>query len=454
VTVHGSHDQEPRVRGRADVLAVGAGPANLSLAALADPIAGLDVAVLEARSSVAWHPGLLWGDSRLQVSPLKDLVTLVDPTSRFSFLCFLREHGRLYRHIIASDGYVHRKEFSQYFGWAAQRMNVRLNERVVKVEHDRRGFVVDTNRGRWIAKNLVLGVGTVPDVPAFAAGMPRSRVWHVADHLIRADSLAGKRVAVVGGGQSAGEVMLDALSGDRGMPTTVTWITGRSGLQPLDQSPFTNEFFNPAFARHFQALPEEHRRAVLGQQMSAIKGITTDLLHRIYTRLYELDYLTPTGVRYRILSGVELRSLSERPATVTAEIADPVSGSRWSDDYDVVLLATGFRQELPGFMAGLQARIPVASATYPLDSSFKVLWDGPDDNRIYLQEADLVNIGVGGQTLGLASWRSATIVNSLVGKSHYDLNSDEITLRFPVQPPDQAHAISGSVGASMGRMGR
>jgi lysine N6-hydroxylase len=434
VSVHGSPGREPRVRGRADVLAIGAGPANLSLAALADPVPGLDVSVLEARSSVAWHPGLLWSDSRLQVSPLKDLVTPVDPTSRFSFLSFLREHGRLYRHIIAGDGYVHRMEFSQYFGWAAQRMNVSLNERVVKVEHDRRGFAVDTNRGRWIARNLVLGIGSVPDLPACAAGMPRSRVWHVAEHLSRPDSLAGKRVAVVGGGQSAGEVMLDTLAGNRGMPATVTWIAGRSGLRPLDESPFTNEFFSPPFARYFQSLPEEHRRVVLGQQMPAIRGITADLLRRIYTRLYELDYLAPAGVKYRILSGVELVSLSERPAAVTAEFADPVSGSRWAGDFDVVLLATGFRQELPGFMAGLRARIPVAGATYALDSSFRVRWDGPDENRIYLQGGDLVNTGVSGQTLGLASWRSATIINSLLGKPHYELDGDEISIGLLAHP--------------------
>lgn len=444
--MRGIDDAEPQFRGRADVLAIGAGPANLSLAALADPVTGLDVSVLEARPSVAWHPGLLWNDSRLQVSPLKDLVTLVDPTSRFSFLSFLRERGRLHRHIIASDGYVHRTEFSQYFEWAAQRMDVKLNERVVRVEHDHRGFAVDTNRGRWIAKHLVLGTGSVPDVPAFAAAMPQSRVWHVADHLSRADSLAGKRVAVVGGGQSAGEVMLDALSGNRGMPATVTWIAGRSGLRPLDQSPFTNEFFNPRFARYFQVLPEEHRRAALEQQMPAVKGITADLLHRIYTRLYELDYLTQEGVKYRILSGVELRSLSDCPAAVSAEIADPVSGSRWTDDFDAVLLATGFRQELPEFMAGLRPRIPADGATYAADTSFRVLWDGPDDNRIYFQGADPVSIGVGGQTLALASWRSATIVNSLLGRSHYDLDGDEISIRLPAHPPEPAHAASRSVG--------
>ncbi|MET7900520.1 SidA/IucD/PvdA family monooxygenase [Streptomyces sp. NPDC005355] len=433
--MNGGVDREPRVRGRADVLAVGAGPANLSLAALADPIDGLDISVVEARPSVAWHPGLLWSDSRLQVSALKDLVTLVDPTSRFSFLNFLREQGRLYRHIVASDGYVHRTEFSQYFGWAAQRMNVRLDERVVQVKHDADGFVVDTDRGQWIAKNLVLGIGSVPDVPEFAVGMPRRHVRHVADYLTGVVSLADKRVVVVGGGQSAGEVMLDVLSGNRGLPKSVMWIAGRSGLRPLDQSPFTNEFFNPLFARYFQALPEEHRRTVLGQQMSAIKGIAVDLLHRIYTRLYELDYLTPERVKYYILSGAELRSLSQCPGAMTAEFADLLTGRRWTDEYDMVLLATGFRQELPGFMDGLRARIPVAGTTYAVDSDFRVPWDGPDDNRIYVQGVGPVNFGVGDQTLGLASWRSATIINSLLGKSHYDLDGDDISIELPVRPP-------------------
>jgi lysine N6-hydroxylase len=423
--------EDRQIRGRTDVLAIGGGPTNLSLAALADPIDDLEVSVLEARPSVAWHPGLLWSDSRLQASALKDLVTPVDPTSRFSFLNFLREHGRLYRHIIASDGCVRRMEFSQYFSWVAQRLNVCLDERVDSVGHDADGFVVDTSRGRWFAKNIVLGVGSVPDVPEFADGLPKSSVWHVSDHVTSAVSLAGKRVVVVGGGQSAGEVILDVLSGSRGLPRSATWVTGKSGLRPLDDSPFTNEFFNPRFARYFQALPEDHRRAVLGWQMSAIKGITVDLLHRIYSRLYEIDYLSPERLEYHILSGVELRSLNRLPEGMTAGLVDPASGNRWTDHCDVVLLATGFRQEIPEFMSRLRSRIPIAGSAYAVDGSFRVQWDGPDDNRIYVQGAGLVNFGVGDKTLGLASWRSATIVNSLLGKSHYSLDSDEISIRFP-----------------------
>ena len=42
-----------------DYAAVGIGPANMSLAALAHPVAGLRGAHLERRESFSWHPGLL-----------------------------------------------------------------------------------------------------------------------------------------------------------------------------------------------------------------------------------------------------------------------------------------------------------------------------------------------------------------------------------------------------------
>lgn len=42
-----------------DLLGVGAGPFNLSLAALADGVPGLRSAFHEQRTAFHWHPGLL-----------------------------------------------------------------------------------------------------------------------------------------------------------------------------------------------------------------------------------------------------------------------------------------------------------------------------------------------------------------------------------------------------------
>lgn len=69
-----------------DLLCVGIGPFGLGLACLADPITELDVAFLDRAQGFDWHPGLLFDDATLQVPFLADLVTMADPTSRFSYL--------------------------------------------------------------------------------------------------------------------------------------------------------------------------------------------------------------------------------------------------------------------------------------------------------------------------------------------------------------------------------
>ena len=74
-----------------DFVAIGLGPFNLGLACLAEPLPDLDGVFLEARGEFRWHPGMMLDDATLQVPFLADLVTLADPTSRFSYLAFLKD---------------------------------------------------------------------------------------------------------------------------------------------------------------------------------------------------------------------------------------------------------------------------------------------------------------------------------------------------------------------------
>ncbi|HEY9251473.1 MAG TPA: SidA/IucD/PvdA family monooxygenase, partial [Nocardioides sp.] len=67
-----------------DLIGIGLGPFNLGLAALADPIDELDCLFLEGRDRFDWHPGMMLDEATLQVPFLADLVTMADPTSRFS----------------------------------------------------------------------------------------------------------------------------------------------------------------------------------------------------------------------------------------------------------------------------------------------------------------------------------------------------------------------------------
>src|SRR5947199_320663 len=59
-----------------DALGVGIGPFNLSVAALADSLPQLRLRFFEQRKEFQWHPGLLFPEATIQVSFLKDLVTL------------------------------------------------------------------------------------------------------------------------------------------------------------------------------------------------------------------------------------------------------------------------------------------------------------------------------------------------------------------------------------------
>src|SRR5579885_2783170 len=80
-----------------DLLGVGIGPFNLSLAALMSPLKSTNSIFFERRKSFVWHPGLLLPNAEIQVNYLKDLVTLVDPTNPYSFIAYLAKQKRLYR---------------------------------------------------------------------------------------------------------------------------------------------------------------------------------------------------------------------------------------------------------------------------------------------------------------------------------------------------------------------
>src|SRR5262245_43537575 len=104
-----------RCAGRADptydFAAIGIGPFNLGLACLAAPIEGLRGVFLDKGERFNWHPGLLLQDARLQTPFLADLVTLADPTSRFSFLNYIKEQGRIYSFYIRENFFLTRNEY-------------------------------------------------------------------------------------------------------------------------------------------------------------------------------------------------------------------------------------------------------------------------------------------------------------------------------------------------------
>src|SRR5262249_3118099 len=97
-----------------DLIGIGCGPANLALGAClqdaAESTGGCDLRwpPLEAKPHFAWHPGLLLENASIQNSVLKDLALIRDPRSRFTFLNYLKEKGRLFEFLNLRDLYPSR----------------------------------------------------------------------------------------------------------------------------------------------------------------------------------------------------------------------------------------------------------------------------------------------------------------------------------------------------------
>ena len=232
---------------------------------------------------MVWHSGMLLQDAQLQVSYLKDLVTLVDPTSRFSFLSFLHEKDWLYRALVANRHGVSRRQYEEYLKWVASKLsNVNFNSEVLDVTYIDGRFEVWTNTRQFGAEHLVVGVGKSPRLPEIS-GVNGSDVHssRYCDHFLTKE-LSGKTVAVIGGGQSGAEIVADLLNRHH-LLDRVVWITSRVNLLPLDDSPFVNEHYTPAFSNFFHSVDADVRRSLNSKLLFSSDGISASTLSTIST---------------------------------------------------------------------------------------------------------------------------------------------------------------------------
>ena len=415
-------DTEPEPNGTevGDLIGIGAGPANLSLGALLSPVGSVRVRLLEQRPAVSWHPGLLLPGASLQVSFLKDLVTPVLPTSPHSFLSFLVEHKRFYRFIAAGYDRPSRAEFDQYLRWVAGRLpSIEYGQRAEAVEHRADGFRVWTGCRTYMARSIALGSGPTPHIPQCARPHLGRTVFHASEYAFHRPA-AHQRIAVVGGGQTGAEVLLDLLDHQC---RDILLITRRSNLLPLDNSPFTNELFTPHYTARFFELSLQTRQNLLTSQRLASDGVSTDLLQQIYRRLYQLECTDEAGeVRPIVRPRQELVGLQPDGGGWTLATRHLGTGQLRAETADVVVLATGYTQGLPRYLDPLRDRIAFEDQLPVVRPDFSVVWDGPDDAKIYLQIAARHTHGIADPNLSLLAWRSAVIANSLLGTKLYDVD--------------------------------
>ncbi|MFC3284763.1 lysine N(6)-hydroxylase/L-ornithine N(5)-oxygenase family protein [Litchfieldella rifensis] len=411
-----------------DLAGLGAGPFNLSIAALADShLPQLATRFFERRHDPVWHPGLMLPDTHLQTGFLKDLVTAVAPDSPHSFLSYLVAHRRFYRFLNTELGTVSRAEFSDYLVWAARRLeNVCLGEAVREVELDDAGFRLRTDTGNHRARHLCLGTGKRPWLPSFADALRGPHCLHAAEIARTPRDFSGRRVVIVGGGQSGADIFLNALRGHWGQPRELHWVSRRRNFEPLDETAFTNEYFTPHYTRGFHDLPREVREREVAAQKLASDGITPAALQMLYRELYHRFDVLGEPRWARLYPHREATALERNGLGFTLTTRHGLNASPERFVADVVIFATGFCSHLPDCLMPLAERFERdAHGELVLGPHFEVCWEGPAAHRLYAVNAGRHSHGIAEPQLSLMAWRSATILNHVADRDVFDLNEDD-----------------------------
>jgi lysine N6-hydroxylase len=417
-----------------DVVGIGVGPFNLSLAALLTE-AGLDrVAFLERKPSFSWHPGMLLEGTTLQVPFLADLVSLVSPTSQFSFLNYLRCHDRLYKFYFFESFHIPRREYDHYCRWVSQQLgSLHFGSEVTRVEALDDCYRVTARRADnecvYHARNLVLGTGTQPWLPECLQTLARrlpEKVMHTADYRGRFDLAGKKKVLVLGSGQSAAEVvhsLLDRQFDDDDVPQfDLYWFTRAAGFLPMEYSKLGLEHFTPDYSTYFHGLAQEVKDRVVPQQGLFYKGISFKTIADIYDRLYHRS-VGGVSVPVQLRACSELREVEPtRDGRLEARFLHRQTGRGFSVSVDAIISGSGYRHTLPSFLEGLGDRLNLdASERLQIDSRYRIDHRGP--GQIFIQNGELHTHGIGAPDLGLGAWRAAVIANEIAARELYRLPS-------------------------------
>ncbi|OII69342.1 ornithine monooxygenase [Streptomyces sp. CC77] len=413
-----------------DVLGVGFGPANLSLAiALQEDLPQKNAFFLEAAPDPVWQGGLLLDGSNMQNHPNRDLVTLRNPRSRYSFLNYLFEQGRLIEHLNLPMEFPLRKEYAQYIDWATRQFRpqvafgTRATDIAVAETDGAAEYVVTCADGtQHRARSLVVGTGRTPYVPGPFASLDTPQVCHLTRYLptVRELTEPPRSIAVVGGSQSAVEITLDLAR--RFPQAKIVNYVRKFGLRLKDTSPFSEEGFFPSFTDYYyQADRASKNELDAYMRPTNYSSTDADVLHHLYALMYEqrLD----GDQRVFVRGNSEIRTAEPDGDGVRLEVEEIHTKDVSTEHVDLVVLATGFRDLGPGrhqeaypeLLAGVIDRFQFDDDGYLVvepDYRLRPRTDGTPP--LFLNGLCESSHGIGDAgSFSLLSLRAATILNGL-----------------------------------------
>ncbi|MFJ2031730.1 lysine N(6)-hydroxylase/L-ornithine N(5)-oxygenase family protein [Streptosporangium sp. NPDC087985] len=407
-----------------EVLAIGAGPSNLALAVALEelsPELADRTLLLEQHENVAWQRGMLLPWTQSQVSFLKDLVTLRNPRSRFSFVNYLHSAGRLNEFVNLGSFTPYRMEISEYLLWVAQslsRVRIEYGRRCVRIEPvlspdgEVEEWLVELGDGSTVtARTLVVGAGRDAHIPEVFGALPRERITHSTEYtrgISRFDHDAPHRVVVIGGAQSAAEMLWAT---HQSMPEAHCTMVMRSiGLNSYESSKFTNELFYSSFIDEFYGARPEARRQLLSEMhRSNYAGLSPGLLETLYRQIY-LERLTGEE-RLQVITMAEITGARLVGDEIVLTLTDRKSGRRDELPCDILLLGTGFDRRMPALIRDMATRAGVEEIS--VDRVYRLDLPLGSSAACYLQGVNEDTHGIADSLLSVLAIRAEEIVGDI-----------------------------------------
>ncbi|KAF7196065.1 L-ornithine N(5)-monooxygenase [Pseudocercospora fuligena] len=445
-----------------DVVCVGFGPASLAIAvALQDGIeaedprlgsSGPKVRFIERQPEYQWHPGMLLDDSKMQISFLKDLATLRNPRSRFTFINYLHDQQRLVQFTNVGVMLPSRNEYNDYMRWCAGAFDSvvdygRTVTRIEAVESESATAAVQCFRvvssehqtGKEFAvraRHVIVAIGGRPSIPK-ALRTSHPRIIHSSQYVTHAESLFEhgcypRRVAVIGAGQSAAEIFYDIPSRFPGAQSVL--ITRGAALRPSDDSPFVNEVFDPSKTDDvFAQDPEVRAQLIAANKVTNYGVVRLDLLEKIYSSQYAyrvkrwpveswphliLNHSSVANVRAsEAKDGSALQLVVEQNETAPCS---QKSSAHQILEVDLIVAATGYERNVhEELMQDLHVMRPDEDAqgwTVGRNYAVRFKEGALEDGRgIWLQGCNEKTHGLPDSLLSILSVRAGEVVDSIFG---------------------------------------
>lgn len=333
-----------------DVIGIGFGPANIALAIALEEMGFSGTQLfLERQASTKWQPQMMLKGSDIQNHPSRDLVTPRNPRSRYTFTNFLFENDRLFEHLNLGLEFPLRSEFAEYISWVASffAKSVAYNQTAVaiKVDSARKLYSVTTHNGNtFCARSLVIAPGRTPAIPQAFAGCEPSRVFHLTQYLGRLTQLAQqhelKRIAVVGGSQSAIEIMLHLRHSYPALE--IINVQRGYGFRLKDTSQFSEHVYFPSFVdQYYNSSTETKNNINRHLHFTNYSAADADVISELYLGMYEDKRQGKNRITIKNFSEIQ----DCKHATHSYSLTILNTQSKTTEqllDLDAVVLATGF----------------------------------------------------------------------------------------------------------------